>query len=138
MEPHLIHVSRYSDSRGTLGVIDKNIFDEYKFETRRCFYISDVLEDGSRGAHAHLHCTQIILLTSGELMVDVRTPLKEFRFELTLENPCLYIPPMHWGVQYGFSNKTSYVVLADREYNENEYIRDYRKFLELWSEANES
>ena len=65
MEPHLIHVSRYSDSRGTLGVIDKDIFDEYNFETHRCFYISDVLEDGSRGAHAHLHCTQIILLTSG-------------------------------------------------------------------------
>jgi len=118
-----------SDLRGSLaaGEFPKNI----PFIPKRFFVISDVPSETLRGQHAHVECQQFLVATKGRLRVMLEA--KGIREEFTLDSPeiGLLIPPMTWGVQYGYSSDCVLLVLASHEYNENDYLRDYDDFLEI-------
>ena len=62
-------------------------------------------------------------------MTDDGTQREEFW--LDRPNLGLYLPPMTWGIQYGYSEDAVLMVLASDPYDPQDYIRQYDEFLLL-------
>lgn len=100
------------------------------FKMKRIYYLTRVPENTIRGFHAHKQLEQILVCLNGSVEVSVSTPfVKEI---VKLDDPAkgLYVGPMVWREMYNFSPGSVLVVLASELYDENDYIRDYRKYCE--------
>jgi UDP-2-acetamido-3-amino-2,3-dideoxy-glucuronate N-acetyltransferase len=115
------------DGRGSLA------FGEFTrlipFECRRFFMVHDVPAGASRGGHAHRTCHQLIICMSGHLRVEVDDGRR--RADILLDRPDmgLYVPPMTWDVQRGYSDPCAQLVFASHFYDADDYIHDYSEFL---------
>lgn len=116
----------FEDLRGTLVVGEFSI--GLPFIPRRFFIVSQVPTRQARGQHAHRRIEQFLVCLSGECSVALDDGVH--RETVRLRNPTqgLYIPPMVWAVQYGFTSDARLMVLASHEYDSAEYIRDYEEF----------
>lgn len=97
-------------------------------EIRRVFIINGV-PDAIRGRHAHRELTQILVCISGKC--NVTCDDGSSRTEIMLDTPdkAVRIPPCIWAEQHYQEQGTSLIVMCDRPYDENDYIRDYSDFL---------
>jgi len=111
---------------GTLVAINK--FDN--FVPKRLFYISDVPKLGIRGQHAHKQNKQILICVSGEILVTINDGLK-IETHYLRPNDLVYIDNMRWGAQQYLTGKDILLVLCSLEYDEDDYIRDYKEFTEI-------
>jgi acetyltransferase-like isoleucine patch superfamily enzyme len=124
----LHRLKRVDDLRGALvaGEIER----EVPFEVRRFFVVFDVANEEIRGEHAHRTLHQFLVCLRGRihLMVDDG----QARAEFVLDSPTLgvHLPPMVWGSQFRYSPDAILLVLASDFYRPEDYIRDYREFLE--------
>jgi len=121
-------LARATDLRGSLAALE---FRDLPFLPQRVFAVYGVPSESVRGAHAHCACGQLLVCVSGEVssVADDGSSRQEFR--LTSPDTGLYIPPMIWSMQYRYSKDAVLVVLAERPYDPDDYIRDYEEFLEL-------
>ena len=121
-------LARATDLRGSLAALE---FRNLPFQPQRVFAVYDVPSESVRGAHAHRVCAQVLVCVSGEVrsVADDGSSRQEFR--LTSPDTGLYIPSMIWSMQYRYSKDAVLVVLAERPYDPDDYIRDYEEFLEL-------
>jgi len=118
-----------NDGRGSL------VFAEYEgslpFLVRRVFYVFDVPAGQTRGNHAHRSVHQLLVCVKGycSLTVDDGRTREEFK----LEHPAMgvHISPRVWAAQHNFSRDAVLLVLSSDNYDPNEYIRDYKEFLNL-------
>jgi len=81
-----------------------------------------------RGEHAHIECTQLLTCIKG--IIDV---ICDDGFEVVtirLDNPsfALLIPPTIWAKQIYLEENSILMVLCDRIYEKNDYIRNYNSF----------
>lgn len=118
----------HSDHRGALSV--GNIPADVPFTPARFFVVFGVPSRDVRGQHAHVNCHQFLVCISGSVQVMVDDGRN--RAVISLDGPGrgLYLPPMIWGEQFGFSADASLLVLASHLYDTADYIRDYRRFLD--------
>ena len=97
------------------------------FNIKRTFVVSS-LEKVERGKHAHKQCSQLLVALKGSCTVlcDDGCEKKEF----LLNNPAegLLVPPSIWAEQ-AYEKDTILMVLTDRPYEEEDYLRDYDDFL---------
>jgi hypothetical protein len=97
------------------------------FSMNRVFVIN-AIEGGARGFHAHKECAQLLVVLNGECKVtcDDGTTKKD----IILNNPSegLLIPPTLWAAQ-DYQPGTILMVLTDKPYDADDYIRDYDEFL---------
>lgn len=119
--------STHKDSRGTLEVVD--LRREVPFEVKRIFTVSGVPQGVRRGNHAHKACHQFLVAVKGSVKCSVSGPIRKDEFSLDEASPFLYIPPMHWGVQYDFSEDSLLLVLASHSYDPEDYINDWDEFV---------
>ena len=119
------------DMRGNLAAIE--FASQCPFVPMRLFMVHGVPSKSVRGEHAHFTCHQFLIAASGSVAVVIDDGKN--RGSVVLDNPAigLYIPPLTWGSQYRFSNDAVLLVLASHEYSDADYIRDYRKYLEIIS-----
>jgi acetyltransferase-like isoleucine patch superfamily enzyme len=125
----VVRLRRADDMRGSLAALE---FDpEIPFEPKRLFSVFGVPSAEVRGEHAHRTCHQLLVCLTGSVSVLVDDG--DQRDEITLDDPGLglYMPPMLWGTQYGYSRDAILVVLASHHYDAADYIRDYEEFLRL-------
>jgi acetyltransferase-like isoleucine patch superfamily enzyme len=122
----LFDVPLVEDLRGKLTVAE--VGDQLPFSPRRCFVIYDVPTREVRGEHAHRTLEQVLICVKGSVSAVVDDG--ERRAEVSLNNPgrALYIPPLVWGIQYNYSSDALLLVLASKEYEAADYIRDYDEF----------
>ena len=115
------------DLRGNLSA--RELGDGLPFQPKRYFIVVDVPSREVRGEHAHRHCAQLLVCLKGRVCCVVDDG--KGREEIVLDSPetALHIPPMVWGVQYGYSEDAVLLVLASEEYDPDDYIRDYDAFL---------
>ena len=125
----LIHLTRAEDMRGSLVASDFG--SSLPFVPRRFFIVYRVPSTEVRGEHAHRACHQFMICVSGSVSVLVDDGSE--RAQITLDNPGigLYVPPMLWGTQYGYSADATLAVLASHPYDADDYIRNYDEFLHL-------
>ena len=100
----------------------------------RCFWITEVQEGISRGSHAHFMESQVLVALAGRLKVKVEgVDGSEMDFELSQASHGVFVPPMNW-VEVWFEQGAVLLGMSDREFSENDYIRDKGKFEELQQE----
>jgi dTDP-4-dehydrorhamnose 3,5-epimerase-like enzyme len=84
-----------------------------------------------RGRHAHRLCSQFMICVSGAVDVVCEDGRKRNTYALNRRNQALLVPPGLWNTVEFRQNESVLIVLCDRVYEADDYIRDYAEFLSL-------
>ncbi|CAA6820533.1 MAG: dTDP-6-deoxy-3,4-keto-hexulose isomerase [uncultured Sulfurovum sp.] len=125
----LIKFESNRDERGALIALE----DQYNvpFEIKRVYYIFDTKEKVRRGGHAHKDLKQLAICLKGSckfLLTDGRI---EENIELNSPEEGLLLEHCLWREMYNFSTDCILLLLADKYYDEDDYIRDYSDYLKM-------
>ena len=101
------------------------------FEVKRIFYTYGVSSENNRGAHAYYNTEQILICVSGSLKIKCFDGENEEVCILNKSDEALYISPLIWRTTFEHSTDAVLLVLSSLEYNGDDYIRDYDKFIEI-------
>lgn len=125
----LIDVPSFGDERGGLVAIESN--QSIPFEIKRLYYIFNTALDKPRGFHAHLDLKQVAICLKGSCRFILDDGIK--KEEVILDSPLqgLVIESLTWREMHDFSEDCVLLVLASEHFDENDYIRDYQKFLRV-------
>lgn len=125
----LIRLPSVEDLRGRLSF--GQVEAELPFTPKRYFLVYDVPTAEVRGEHSHRRLHQMLICVKGSVSVVVDDGKKRAEVRLEAATQGLYIPPLVWGIQYGYSADAVLLVLASEVYEAEEYIRDYDEFERL-------
>lgn len=117
------------DTRGVLTVIDQQA--QFDWPMQRLFIIRGVPGDSTRGRHAHRSLQQIILAAAGHFTLKLFDGKDWKSFAMTSPSRGIRIPKMVWVELTDFSEGAAALVIADRPYDENDYIRDLETYIGL-------
>lgn len=111
----------------SVAEVEKNI----PFEIKRVYWTYYTPNDITRGGHAHLLLNQVIFAVSGIITFNT-IDIKGNKEEFILDNPYtgLFIPNLIWR-DIKFTHSSVLLCLASEIYNENDYIREYKNFINL-------
>lgn len=123
---NIIDVPKITDVRGNLGVIEKNTIP---FEIKRVYYLFDVPSYAYRGGHAHKEQEELLIAISGSFDVIVDDGNTKQKITLNKPDKGLLISTGVWRELENFSSGAVCLVIASGVFNEEDYIRDYDKFL---------
>ena len=85
-----------------------------------------------RGAHAHMVCSQLLICLSGAVDVTLKDGRADTIERLSHPSEGLLIPPGIWAEQAYLEVNSILLVLCDHDYDAEDYIRNYSRFLS-WS-----
>jgi|TARA_B110000902_G_C13879384_1_gene426090 hypothetical protein len=124
----IVDVSKVHNEAGNITVVEngKNI----PFDVKRVYYLYDIPGGEARGGHAHYELEQYLIAASGSFDVILDDGKNRKIVTLNRPNLALHIVPGLWRELDNFSSGSISLVLASHKYNETDYIRDYKKFLE--------
>ena len=123
----VIDLTKISDPRGNLTFIEGG--QHVPFDIKRVYYLYDVPGGAERGGHAHRRLQQLIIAMSGSFDVVLDDGIDKKTFHLNRSYYGLYVCPMIWRELVNFSSGSVCTVLASEHYAEDDYYRDYQKFL---------
>lgn len=129
MKPTLISLPKIVDKRGNLSFFEHP--QQLPFEIARTYWIYDVPGGEERGGHAFKEQQEFIVALSGSFDIVLHAGEKEERFTLNRSYYALYVPNMYWRKMENFSTNSLALVVSDKGYNENDYIRDFNEFKQL-------
>lgn len=124
----MIDLPWIGDERGSLVALEscKNI----PFQIQRVYYIFGTKPAVSRGFHAHKALKQVAVSVSGKcrFILDDGNEVSE----VWLDSPTkgLLIEDMVWREMHDFSEDCVLLVFASEYYEEFDYIRNYKEFLD--------
>lgn len=124
--PRLIDIPQKVNASGALGVAEASALTG--FDARRLYYLYDIEDNATRGAHAHKALRQCMICLNGSVRVALRGAGGIFTFDLKDRTQGILIPPGYWRDLTGFAPGTIVAVLASEEYDEDDYIRDPEAF----------
>lgn len=125
----VIDVSKIHNEAGSITVVEneKNI----PFKVKRVYYLYDIPGGEARGGHAHYKLEQYIIAASGSFDIILDDGKNRKIVNLNRPNFALHIVPGLWRELDNFSSGSISLVLASLIYDENDYIRDYKEFLQF-------
>lgn len=127
MTSKILTLPKIEDRRGNLSVIEKN---NIPFSIKRVYYLYDVPSGAERGGHAHKEQEEFIVSVSGSFDVILNSGECEEVYSLNKPNQGLYIAKKTWRELRNFSSGAICLVVSSGEFDEDDYIRDYDKFIE--------
>jgi len=127
-EIELLDIPTINDARGNLAVIEKDILP---YPIKRVYYLFDVPSDSFRGGHAHKEQLEFLIALSGSFTVTLDNGKSKKSFLLNKPNKGLLLPTGIWRELEDFSSGAICLVLSSGEFEEDDYIRDYRSFKNL-------
>ncbi|MEK3682349.1 sugar 3,4-ketoisomerase [Paenibacillus sp. FSL R10-2736] len=131
-ESSIIESSALGDERGYLTVIEGQ--NTVPFDIKRVFYIYGTLPDIRRGFHAHYKTRQALISVSGNCKVYLDNTKRKMDVLLDSPTKMLILEPNDWHEMYDFSPDCVLLVLASHLYDSEDYIRDYDKFIKVYSQ----
>lgn len=123
----LIDIPTYTDERGSISVMDK----ELPFHVKRVFWLHHIQSGKDRGAHALLEGTEIMIAIHGSFVVDLDDGVSKTSILLNDESKGLIIRPGIWFRTHGYENDGVSLILADEEYSKNRYTYNFEDYLRL-------
>jgi dTDP-4-dehydrorhamnose 3,5-epimerase-like enzyme len=114
---NLIEIQTFTDSRGSLSVLEKNI----PFDIRRVFYIYNV-DDSVRGGHRHHKTIQAVICIAGSCIISNDNGVEKNSFILNSPNKCLFLQPEDYHTMHNFTPDAILLVLASEHFDPKDYI----------------
>ncbi|MEG0588053.1 MAG: FdtA/QdtA family cupin domain-containing protein [Akkermansia sp.] len=117
----------FGDGRGSLISLEEG--NNIPFPIKRIYYIFNTTQGTARGFHAHKSLNQILVAVSGSCRIILDDGQE--RQEIILDRPELGLLQNQgiWGEMHDFSPDCVLMVIADQIYDESDYLRDYKQFL---------
>ena len=132
MKAKIIQLPKILDKRGNLSFFESP--NQIPFEIARTYWIYDVPGGEVRGSHAFREQQEFIIALSGSFDVILNDGFKEEKFSLNRSYYGLVIPKMYWRKLENFSSNSLALIVSDKSYDENDYIRDFDEFKKLINE----
>ncbi len=122
-----LSLNKIHNRTGNITIVEsqKNI----PFDIRRIYYLYDIPGGEARGGHAHKELHQLIVAASGSFDVLLDDGINKKVVTLNRPDYGLLIVPGIWRELFEFSSGAICFVLASQHYNEDDYIRDFIKFV---------
>ena len=117
----------------SLGIVEFSTLD---FVPARMYWLFDIPKGHERGHHAHKALNQLLIVVSGSVDIELSEGETSNTFHLDQSSPALRLKPGLWRVLRNFSENASVIVLCDKPYDENDYIRDFESYLEWFNSKN--
>jgi WxcM-like, C-terminal len=127
LECQLIDLPIIKESRGNLSFIESS--RHIPFDIRRVYYLYDVPGGSERGGHAHKALHQLIIAMSGSFDIHLDDGKEKKTIHMNRSYYGLYICPMIWREIDNFSSGAVCLVLASEYYDELDYYREYKSFI---------
>jgi dTDP-4-dehydrorhamnose 3,5-epimerase-like enzyme len=125
MKYKIINIPKIADTRGNLGVLEK---ETVPFDIKRVYYSFDVPSDAYRGGHAHINQVELLVALSGSFDVKLNDGKTETFVTLNKPDKGLLIEKKMWRELDNFSSGSVCLVLASDVFDEADYIRDFETF----------
>ena len=119
----------HEDRRGNLTVVESGL--TLPFDVKRVYYLYDIPGGEGRGAHSHKELEQLIVAASGSFTVTLEDVNCKRSFFLNRPYQGLYVKPGLWRDLVDFSSGAVAMVLASDVYQIDDYIRDYKEFVDF-------
>ena len=129
--PHIIQLPKILDKRGNLSFFQAP--QQLPFTIARTYWIYDVPGGETRGGHAFKEQQEFIVALSGSFDVVLHDGKEEQRFHLNRSYYGLYVPKMVWRSMENFSTNSLALIVSDKVYSVDDYIRDFEEFKNLKS-----
>ena len=115
----------FTDQRGDLFPIE---FSGLPFEPKRIFTVMNVPAGSRRGEHAHYLTQQILICLKGRILVHLDYG-EYHEEEIITEGESVLIKELIWDYQEFLTGQDILLVICSTHFNEEDYIRDYKKFI---------
>lgn len=122
----LIDIPKISDPRGNLSFIEKEVLP---YDIKRVYFLYDVPSGAERGGHSHKDLQEFLIALSGSFDVVLKDGTTEKKVTLNKPNQGLLIKSGVWRELENFSSGSVCLVVASDFFKEEDYIRDYEKYL---------
>ncbi|MBN8621544.1 MAG: WxcM-like domain-containing protein [Flavobacteriales bacterium] len=129
MKPTLINLPKILDNRGNLSFFENS--KQLPFEIARTYWIYDVPGGEKRGSHAFKEQQEFIVALSGSFDVVLNDGTKEEKYHLNRSYYGLYVPNMYWRRLENFSTNSLALIVSDKNFDKDDYIRDFEHFKKL-------
>ena len=123
----LVDIPTFTDNRGAISVMDK----ELPFEVKRVFWLHHIKNDKDRGAHALLDSFEILVAIHGSFVVELDDT--ETKTSIVLDDPSkgLMIQPGIWFRTHSYKEDGVSLILASEKYARDKYTYDYEEYKRL-------
>jgi dTDP-4-dehydrorhamnose 3,5-epimerase-like enzyme len=128
-EVKMIQLPKIFDERGNLSFFEND--KQIPFAIARAYWIYDVPGGEIRGSHAYRSLQEVIVALSGSFDVVLNDGKEEKIFSLNRSYNALYVPKMIWRRLENFSTNSLSLIVADHPFRKDEYIRDFKEFVNL-------
>lgn len=123
----LLELPKIEDYRGNLSFFENN--NQIPFVIKRVYWIYDVPGGNGRGGHAFKEQQEVIIALSGSFDLLVDDSFQKQIYSLNRSYYGLYIPSGLWREMNNFSTNSLALVVSSTEYSEEDYIRNYKDFV---------
>lgn len=124
----LLKFNELGDARGKLVVAEG--MKDVPFEIKRIFYIYDTKDEVVRGEHANRNSKFVLINLQGSVNIVIDDGFNKETVVLDKPHEGIYLDNMVWKEMRDFSSDSILLVLASEGYDKNEYIRDYKEFID--------
>ena len=128
----IINLPKILDKRGNLSFFEYP--NQLPFEIARTYWIYDVPGGETRGSHAFKEQQEFIVALSGSFDIVLHDGNEETKFSLNRSYYGLFIPKMYWRRLENFSTNALALIVSDKHFDEQDYIRDFEEFKLLRNE----
>ena len=125
-KPYIIELPKIKDPRGNLSFLEEG--NHIPFSIERTFWIYDVPGGEKRGGHAYKTQNEFIIALSGSFDVIVDNGNEEHTYHLNSSYYGLFVPSNIWRELNNFSTNSLALIIVDKIFNEEDYIREYSQF----------
>ena len=122
----IIQLPKITDPRGNLSIIEQ--IKQIPFVIKRVHWVYDVPGGLNRGGHAYKKTEEFIVALSGSFDVVVDDGTAKMTYQLNRSYFGLFVPKGMWRTMTNFSTNSLALVLSSTEYDENDYISDYKEY----------
>jgi hypothetical protein len=132
--PQIVSFRKIPDPRGNLTPVEGT--RDVPFAIKRVYWIYDVPGGATRGGHAYRTLEEVFVALSGSFDLTVDDGLgATYRHTLNRGYYGVHVPSMSWRRLSNFSTNAVCLIFASEHYNEDNYLREYEKFMEMKAAA---